>query len=48
MHVVPEVLRGKPSRMGGQQAGEGGLAVPVSKLQLAGGAERAVQVSAWE
>ena len=42
IHVVPEVLRGKRSRIGGQEAGQDGLPVPVGELQFAGGADGAV------
>ena len=40
--MVPEVLRGKLSRIGGQEAGQDGLPVPVGELQFAGGADGAV------
>ena len=42
VHMVPEVLRGKPGRVGRQQAGERRLAIPVGELQLAGGSHDAV------
>jgi len=45
VHRVPEVLRGEPGRVGGQQAGECRLAVPVGELQLAGGGDGAVDGS---
>src|SRR6266566_5228928 len=42
VHMVPEVLRGEPGRVGGEQAGERRLAIPVGEVQLAGGGDDAV------
>jgi len=42
IHVIPEVLGGKRSRIGRQEAGQDGLPIPVGELQFAGGADCAV------
>ena len=35
--MVPEALGGQRGRIGGQEAGQDGLPVPVGELQFAGG-----------
>jgi len=42
IHMVPEVLRRQRGRIGGQQASQDRLPVPVGELQFAGGGDRAV------
>lgn len=42
IHMVPEVLGRQSRRIGGQQAGQGGLPVPVVELQFTGGRDGAV------
>ena len=42
IHVVPEVLRGQPSRVRRQPAGECRLSIPIGEGQLAAWADGAV------
>src|SRR5260370_30668292 len=43
IHVVPEVLGGEQRRIGREQAGEDGVAIPVGQMHLAAGSYGAVE-----
>jgi len=40
--VIPEVLRGQPGGIGGEQASESGLPIPIGELEFAGGGDGAI------
>ena len=42
IHVIPEALGGKPCRIGREQTGEGGLTIPIGKLEFAGRTDGAI------
>ena len=42
VHMIPEVLRGQPSGIGGEETGEGGLPIPIGKVEFAGGGDSAI------
>jgi len=40
--VIPEVLRGQPCGIGGEQTSESGLPIPIGELEFAGGGDGAI------